>query len=232
MQNSNATLNNSLPIQPSEEAISIYALALAKRAMRRRAEKRQAAELELTGKTQEQERQAAKDAEEAKKAAAKEEARLAESKRKAREANEIKVRGENAADRFELGGSAIDELSGQQDLLSAPAPKPVDKPAAKEAPIEKPTADAKPDEAPQPTADKASRDGDPNIDDKEYAKLQAELAAALADLGDILITTSGARSIVPQDNAKLLPVLVRLLIQVFDLATASSKTWLSSRLIS
>jgi transposase len=58
--------------------------------------------------------------EKAEAAAVKEEARLAEAEKKAREDAEIKARGDAAADRFELGGNAMDELSGQTDLLSAP----------------------------------------------------------------------------------------------------------------
>jgi ADP-Ribosyltransferase in polyvalent proteins/Type III restriction enzyme, res subunit/Methyltransferase small domain len=231
--------------------------------------------LELTGKTLEEERKAIKDAEAAQKAAAKEEARLAEAEKKARDDADVKLRAEAAAGRFELGGNAMDELSGQTDMMSSAPQSEADsqepitpdqaanmtrgtivkdsdgvKYYAWSARFDRldvmPIKDGKPvvyagseitfaltdrsreanpeyrhdalylDAAPASTetnADQQSQE-QPSAD---RLRAEADLQAALADLGDIVITSSGARSIIPQDNQKLLPVLVRLFDAAFRL---------------
>lgn len=226
-----------------------------------------APKLELKGKTQEEERQAIKDAEAAEKSAAKEEARLAEAEKKARDDSEIKLRAEAAAGRFELGGNAMDELSGQTDLLSAPQQEQSNAPAetqteqlpagwVKRGDFYEYQSNNESSVTPEQIANELGitltrREGSPmvgipshkwesskkTLEDKgliesnkgaenatqpeqksaDRLRAEADLQAALADLGDILITASGARSIVPQDNQKLFPVLVKLFDAAFRL---------------
>ena len=56
-----------------------------------------------------------------------------DAQKKAELTAEVKKRSEAAAETFELGGNAMDNLTGQKDIFAAPAPAPVEpKPAAKD----------------------------------------------------------------------------------------------------
>jgi hypothetical protein len=105
--------------------------------------------------------------------------------KKDREDAEIRSVQVEAAGRFELGGNAADELSGQGGMFDRPAPP-----------------------AP-PTAPKETRAA-------KAARLEAEMMAALGELGDI-ISEPGKSRITPAQEEKLLPVLGKLLRVAFDM---------------
>lgn len=77
--------------------------------------------LELAAQTPEELRARADAEKSAADKAAKEQSERDEAERKERERKEVKARSEQAAGTFELGQSAEDNLSGQQDIFSAPA---------------------------------------------------------------------------------------------------------------
>jgi hypothetical protein len=108
-----------------------------------------------------------------------------DAQKKAELTAEVKKRSEAAAETFELGGNAMDNLTGQKDIFAAPAPAPAPAPAAK------------------PSPDQAAID-----------KANADFDDALNDLGDIIGKPFRA-NFTPEQEQKLIPVLTRLMDAAF-----------------
>lgn len=108
--------------------------------------------------------------------------------RRERERKDIAKASTAAADTFELGGNAEQNLSGQQSVFDAPTPK------AAPAPTPKPTK--------QPNAAKL--------------RAEADLMNALADLGDIFSKPFKSH-LTDEQTQKLMPAMTRLLDAAFRL---------------
>jgi len=114
----------------------------------------------------------------------------AEAKAKAdRIAKEILSRQDASADNFQLGQSADDSLAGQGSIFDAPAPAP--------------------------NTDTASK-SKAKTSNPDELRAQADLQAALADLADIFGKNTRL-NMMPEQEAKILPVMVRLFDAAFRL---------------
>jgi len=118
-----------------------------------------------------------------------------------RERKDIAKASEAAADTFELGGDAEQNLSGQGSIFDEPsAPAPVSKTETTTNPV-------------APTAKTPSA---------AELRAQADLQAALADLGDIFGKNT-RMNMMPEQEAKILPVMVKLFDAAFRLGYVKFK---------
>lgn len=128
----------------------------------------------------------------AEKADAAEQKRLAEKESADRLARDNKQRADQSVDDFQLGQSADQQLYGQKDIFSEPAPVP--------APVPKQSRTVRVEKG----------------DSEAVRQAKADALKALGDLGDIL-GRPGKAFMTPEQEQKLLPVLTRLMDAAFRL---------------
>jgi hypothetical protein len=133
-----------------------------------------------------------------------EKARKAADDRAADDRAAIKQRSEAAAITFELGGDALKNLSGQGDMFAAP-------PAAAKPTASPESVPAKPESVPEEVGSASDRE-----------KAAQDLKDALGDLADIFGKPFRA-NIVPEQEQKLFPVMVRVFDAAFRLGYHSFK---------